>query len=36
MAISKGIADRLGGVLDFESTVGEGTTFYPDLPVVHG
>ena len=32
LAISRAIALRLEGVLDFESVVGEGTTFYLDLP----
>ena len=36
LAISKAIVDRLGGALDFESTVGEGTTFHFDLPAVDG
>jgi two-component system sensor histidine kinase EvgS len=32
LAISKAIIRKLGGELQFESTLGEGTTFYFDLP----
>jgi signal transduction histidine kinase len=32
LAISRAMTERLDGVLDFESVVGEGTTFYLDLP----
>jgi PAS domain S-box-containing protein len=33
LSISKAIAERLGGALSFESQVGQGTTFYVDIPV---
>jgi PAS domain S-box-containing protein len=32
LSISKAIAERLGGALSFESHVGQGTTFYVDIP----
>ena len=32
LAICKMIIDKLGGKIDFESTPGQGTTFYFDLP----
>ncbi len=34
LSISKAIAERLGGALSFESQVGQGTTFYIDIPAV--
>jgi PAS domain S-box-containing protein len=33
LSISKAIAERLGGALSFESQMGQGTTFYVDVPV---
>lgn len=33
LSISKAIAERLGGALSFESEMGQGTTFYIDIPV---
>lgn len=32
LSISRAIVERLGGLLDFESREGEGTTFYFELP----
>ena len=32
LSISKAIVEQLGGRLDFESTPGQGTTFFFDLP----
>jgi signal transduction histidine kinase len=32
LSISKAIVEQLGGQLDFESAVGEGTSFFFDLP----
>ncbi len=33
LAISKAIIEQMGGTIGFESVVGQGTTFYFDLPV---
>ncbi|MGM0558397.1 MAG: ATP-binding protein [Myxococcota bacterium] len=35
LAISRNIVEALGGSLTFDSTLGEGTTFYVRLPVAH-
>lgn len=35
LAAAKKIVTELGGVIDVESTVGEGTTFHVKLPAVH-
>jgi signal transduction histidine kinase/DNA-binding response OmpR family regulator len=32
LSICKAIVERMGGAIDYESEVGEGTTFYVDLP----
>jgi signal transduction histidine kinase len=32
LSISKAIVEQLGGRLDFESTPGQGTTFFFELP----
>jgi signal transduction histidine kinase len=32
--ISREIIEALGGVIDYESTLGEGTTFYIELPTI--
>lgn len=32
MNISREIVEAMGGVIDYESEIGEGTTFYVDLP----
>ena len=36
MSISKQIVERHGGQLDYESRLGEGTTFYFDLEICQG
>lgn len=33
LSICKALAERFGGLIGYESTVGKGTTFYIDLPV---
>ncbi|MGB1034766.1 MAG: ATP-binding protein, partial [Primorskyibacter sp.] len=34
LTISRKLAQRLGGVLDFHSNLGVGSTFYVDIPLV--
>lgn len=34
LSISKAIIDRHGGIIDFESNLGGGTTFFFELPIV--
>jgi len=34
--IAKGFVERMGGCIGFDSTVGQGTTFRVELPVVQG
>jgi signal transduction histidine kinase/CheY-like chemotaxis protein len=36
LALSRKLTDAMGGRLDFESTVGRGSTFYIELPVTEG
>ena len=36
LALSRRLADAMGATLDFESTVGQGSTFWIELPVVEG
>jgi CheY-like chemotaxis protein/anti-sigma regulatory factor (Ser/Thr protein kinase) len=36
LALSRRLTDAMGGHLDFESTVGRGSTFYVELPVTEG
>jgi len=36
LAISRAMTEKLNGALDFHSVVGQGTTFYLDLPAVDG
>jgi signal transduction histidine kinase/ActR/RegA family two-component response regulator len=36
LALSRRLADAMGGTLDFQSTVGQGSTFWIELPVVEG
>jgi CheY-like chemotaxis protein len=36
LALSRRLTDAMGGRLDFESTVGRGSTFYVELPVTEG
>jgi signal transduction histidine kinase/ActR/RegA family two-component response regulator len=36
LALSRRLTDAMGGHLDFESTVGRGSTFYIELPVTEG
>jgi signal transduction histidine kinase len=35
LAISKAIVEGMGGTIGFDSTVGQGATFYFDLPLAH-
>ena len=36
LALSRRLTEAMGGRLDFESTVGRGSTFYVELPVTEG
>ena len=36
LAISKAIIDKMGGSIGFDSVVGQGATFYFDLPQAEG
>jgi signal transduction histidine kinase len=36
LAISKELVERMGGSIGYESTVGDGATFFVDLPFVSG
>jgi len=36
LALSRRLTDAMGGRLDFESTVGRGSTFFVELPVTEG
>lgn len=36
LALSRRLADAMGAKLDFQSTVGHGSTFWVELPVVEG
>jgi signal transduction histidine kinase/CheY-like chemotaxis protein len=36
LALSRRLAEALGGTLDVETTLGQGTTFWVELPVVEG
>ncbi|HEX4492397.1 MAG TPA: ATP-binding protein [Acidimicrobiia bacterium] len=36
LALSRKLTDAMGGRLDFESTVGRGSTFYVELPLTEG
>jgi signal transduction histidine kinase/ActR/RegA family two-component response regulator len=36
LALSRRLADAMGATLDFESTVGQGSVFWIELPVVEG
>ena len=34
LALSRRLAEAMGGTVDFETTLGEGTTFWVELPIV--
>jgi signal transduction histidine kinase/CheY-like chemotaxis protein len=36
LALSRRLAEAMGGTLDVETTLGQGTTFWVELPVVEG